>query len=250
MKFTLPKPGHCNNCGSPFSTSNTHTKEGWLETEITGLCEDCFDTMLAEESDTEETIEILTQYKNDSTQIDSDIVKLIDSYSGKLFLAGGCWRKPFDGIQIDDYDIFFSTLGILELPNVISHLEDIGFNKVFECPLGELYTFKDGDTKVQLITKFRYESMEDLISTFDITAACCGYDGTQFHFDEMFRQDCENKEIGLNRVTFPVATMKRINKYRDKGYMVPNTTLEHLVQEIVRISGGDMSLIDNRFYID
>lgn len=41
----------CENCTQPFSEANTHTKDGWLETQISGLCEDCFDEICAEAED-------------------------------------------------------------------------------------------------------------------------------------------------------------------------------------------------------
>jgi hypothetical protein len=33
----------CRNCGSGFNDSNTFTHAGWLETQLSGLCEVCFD---------------------------------------------------------------------------------------------------------------------------------------------------------------------------------------------------------------
>lgn len=42
----------CVNCTQPFSAANTHSKDGWIETQISGLCEDCFDE-ICEEAETE-----------------------------------------------------------------------------------------------------------------------------------------------------------------------------------------------------
>jgi len=38
----------CYCCGEPFSPDNTHTAAGWRETQISGLCEDCFDLLVRE----------------------------------------------------------------------------------------------------------------------------------------------------------------------------------------------------------
>lgn len=35
--------GICVSCKTPFSEANTHSQAGWRETQISGLCEDCFD---------------------------------------------------------------------------------------------------------------------------------------------------------------------------------------------------------------
>jgi hypothetical protein len=41
--MNLPKYEHCVACHEPFNDINTHTRAGWLETQTSGLCEDCFD---------------------------------------------------------------------------------------------------------------------------------------------------------------------------------------------------------------
>lgn len=38
----------CVECEEPFSEENVHTEAGWRETQISGLCEDCFDEICAE----------------------------------------------------------------------------------------------------------------------------------------------------------------------------------------------------------
>ncbi len=36
---------HCVACGSRFGDTNVYSEAGWLETQISGLCELCFDTV-------------------------------------------------------------------------------------------------------------------------------------------------------------------------------------------------------------
>ena len=38
----------CVSCLDPFSPNNTRTKAGWSETQISGMCEDCFDNLFEE----------------------------------------------------------------------------------------------------------------------------------------------------------------------------------------------------------
>jgi len=38
----------CCSCGFIFTTMNVHTREGWLETQISGMCEECWDDMCEE----------------------------------------------------------------------------------------------------------------------------------------------------------------------------------------------------------
>jgi hypothetical protein len=36
----------CKECGDPFSSANTHSPEGWRDTQIIGWCEACYDRLL------------------------------------------------------------------------------------------------------------------------------------------------------------------------------------------------------------
>lgn len=38
----------CVRCCDPFHFDNTHTAAGWSETQISGMCEDCFDNLFEE----------------------------------------------------------------------------------------------------------------------------------------------------------------------------------------------------------
>jgi hypothetical protein len=35
----------CRVCGERFSDANVYSQAGWLETQISGICEVCFDTL-------------------------------------------------------------------------------------------------------------------------------------------------------------------------------------------------------------
>lgn len=40
----------CNECFQPFSEANVHTQDGWKETRLSGMCEDCFDGLFEEQA--------------------------------------------------------------------------------------------------------------------------------------------------------------------------------------------------------
>jgi hypothetical protein len=39
----------CAECRKIFSSENTHSRLGWAETQISGMCENCFDSLFKEE---------------------------------------------------------------------------------------------------------------------------------------------------------------------------------------------------------
>lgn len=47
----VPKYRECGQCREGFSSLNTHSKLAWAETQISGLCEDCFDILFEEVDD-------------------------------------------------------------------------------------------------------------------------------------------------------------------------------------------------------
>lgn len=49
MEKEVPKYCECIECKKPFTQKNVHSLEGWAETQISGMCEDCFDALFADE---------------------------------------------------------------------------------------------------------------------------------------------------------------------------------------------------------
>ena len=198
----IDKPVCCSSCGEEISYHNTRTKEGQAEFAISGICEKCFDNSTF---NLEDNLGTLNQ----------DILSLV---KGGVILAGGSLRSLVDDCdEIMDYDLFVLDRNLI--PQLQSDITKKGFNKVFECPKGELFTFVDSSgVKVQIINKRPYSSMEDLISSFDITACCCAYDGVRFSYNERFVFDNLNKLININKVEYPNSTLRRIAKYVKKGF--------------------------------
>lgn len=223
----------CVCCKQPITRENTFTEPGWKEVEITSMCEVCFDynTLYSEE-------------------LDIDFVKKFEVFelcSEKVFIAGGVFRHMVDPLdEVKDIDMFFSS--IMDATGAMEWLEDNDYKKVFECPLGELYTYsKEGQPKIQLITKFYYSDVDTLISTFDFTACCAGFDGRRFVCNKRFYSDVRNKRIHFNAITYPVATLNRLTKYVRKGYYLPPSQNLHFIETLNSMELNEDNMV---YYID
>lgn len=223
---------HCVSCKEKIDYSNTRTKEGWDEVHISGLCEKCFDnsTFCLEDG---------------LYALDSGILSILGN---GVILAGGSLRALVDPSDtICDYDLFFTDTS--KISYVQEYLLGNKYSLIFQCPKGELSTYFNAEskTKVQLITKRQYNDMQDLISSFDITACCCAYDGETFEKNDRFIFDVLNKLININKIEYPVATMKRIAKYSQKGYTLTSAASLVFVQTVNTMQLDDSNLA---LYID
>ena len=170
-----------------------------------------------------------------------------------LYIAGGSLRNLLGGDdEIADIDVFFRDKKALdEAMEVMSRYEgseDGCWYTAFRCPAKELITYKSaieslmyGDAtdeeyrtqkKVQFITKSFYPDPVSLISTFDFIPTCaCLYKDTLYTHKDWVKH-VKKRTLGYNFLSFPVASMYRLMKYRDKGYTVLTDTVLGMVVDI------------------
>lgn len=240
MDIIVPKTDEavlCKCCGIAIGFDNTFTDEGKLEAKISGMCEVCFDYNTLQ-TEVDEMVEDLCE--------DYDVINAALNLPG-AYVGGGIFRTMVDRNDVVmDIDVFFNKRATADLYMEI--LEELDYNQVFACPQGELYTYKRGDdVKVQLITKFFYPSVEELVDSFDITACCAGHDGSKFYSNRRFFTDVMNKNIYLNKITYPVATLNRITKYVKKGYSLSATANMDFVEFVNQVELDENNIV---YYVD
>lgn len=166
--------------------------------------------------------------------------------NSNIYLAGGSLRTVLKCAAEDvcDFDLFFKSLG--EVQPLRDKLEADGFEQTYECPDGFLYSYKRGKHKIQLICEVEYATPYVLLNSFDI-AACifCWHDGIFYYGREAVRS-VFTKKLRVNNVSFPVATLKRLVKYANKGYNICSAAEDFCRQ----VSGKTFGDSDFRQYID
>ena len=162
------------------------------------------------------------------------------------FLAGGSLRAAIDNTEVKDFDYFFSDKQAVS--GLESKLIEKGYNVVFRCPEGRLVTLKHNEyPKAQLITEHFYKTPEDAINSFDITASMYAYSDGKLYLGPNTLEHTAKKEIHLHTLSHPAATMKRFLKYVDKGYTLPNSTIEEYLKRVNTMTLDQQTM---RFYID
>jgi uncharacterized membrane protein len=178
-------------------------------------------------------------------------------------IAGGSLRTLIDKEDtVCDIDLFFKEEE--SIANTKSLLEDSEYVCVFQCPLGYLSTYYkfsekvvgkrfDGSpeyevlSKVQLITRNLYIDLEHVVSSFDLMPCCVAMDSERIVFADKWVRSVKKKMLYLNNLTYPVATLNRIDKYKRKGYYASEAFYVDIITTIQssRFDGDRMSL-----YID
>ena len=173
-----------------------------------------------------------------------------------LVLAGGSLRTVFDDKdQINDYDLFI--LGNegevidkkIELVNYLKN--EYQYKVIFDCPKGELKTFKCGNIKVQIITLENtfYSDVFELLDSFDINASRIALQENDLYFSKKAIGDIKNKKVTLHKLTYPSATLNRMFKYKQKGYNIYNTFKEYNQKFIENVQNGVEMKLDI-IYVD
>lgn len=163
-----------------------------------------------------------------------------------IYLAGGSLRTILkcSGELVSDFDFFFKSFE--EVQKLRDKLTADDWSQTYECPQGFLYTYKKGNHKLQLICETEYSSPNLLVSSFDVSACMCCWHCGVLTFTREFVRSVKTKNLRTCNVTFPVATIKRLIKYAQKGYNC-SVAAEDFCRQI---SGKSFENDQFRHYID
>ncbi len=171
------------------------------------------------------------------------------SHIDGVYLAGGVLRSFIrKDDKVCDIDLFFRDKDALDAAMCFMDKVDYNYYMAFQCPMKELVTYKSvidkpleditdedyaNQKKIQFITKSFYESPEELISTFDFINTCaCMYKDVLYTHQDWLRHNKKNT-LGLNFVSYPVATLSRFARYKAKGFF---TSADFLVELFTQLN--------------
>ena len=197
---------------------------------------------------------------------------LLNIFQYGCFVAGGSVRSVINQEEIADFDIFFThqpmTVELIEsfdavdfgsgsgnvekkityssaVHTIREKLKKEKYKLVFSCPEGKLFTYKQGNIKIQLILEC-WGTPEAVVGGFDFNATCAAIDDEYIYLSREFLRDIKTKKLSINTVTYPAATIKRLMKYKDKGYNINGAIVEFMEN----ISGQVFNKETLRLYID
>ncbi|OPH61910.1 hypothetical protein BC351_01320 [Paenibacillus ferrarius] len=194
--------------------------------------------------------EFLSRFMNDvdDHELFAVLKGLPDFITNEMWLAGGAIRRTLIGSELSsDFDLFFKNEAILK--QYAKSLEGKKAKKTAETEHHITYCLDiKGNTRIiQLIKIGYYESPEAVIDTFDFTIAQFAYDGTDLFCGRYSLWDLSRKRLALHKLTYGVATMRRLIKYTKQDF----TACAGVMQSILEAVVNDPKVVQSNIqYID
>lgn len=168
-----------------------------------------------------------------------NILKLFEELG--VMLCGGSILSLFTESRISDLDFYVKD------PNNLAMFQDFlhsRFHDHEKPPFQSINAItykrraKNRVYTVQLITKFTGEP-NDIFQYFDFTITNCAYDfkAQSFAFGPRFFADLGKRVlVYAGKSQYPICALHRINKYIEKGFRAPGSTLMHIALSIVQLN--------------
>ena len=127
-----------------------------------------------------------------------------------------------------DVDIFCRSLEQYDML-----VKNIGLKPIVENEHNITYLLpvnKEKSIKLQIVKIGTYNSVLELISFFDFTLCQLAYDGEMLYSGEFTLFDLMRKRIVINKITYPVASLRRLIKYTNQGFYACNGCLTQFLE--------------------
>lgn len=179
-------------------------------------------------------------YETFSANLSQIRVYLPDGY---WCVAGGAVRRAVLGEPLNtDYDIFFQSEYWYEWALARIESSDLGyFKKVKQTKNHTEFVDPDG-LRFQLIKAFFWgERFESILDNFDFTICQWLYNPSELtvHTTVEAMTDTLRKRLAVNKVTYPVSTMRRLLKYTNQGYYACSGCLNDLIEATSKVETED-----------
>ena len=158
-------------------------------------------------------------------------------------VAGGAIRRAVLGEPLTtDYDIFFQSERYYNETVAKIDASDLGyFTKVKTTKNHTEYVDPDG-LRFQLIKAFFWgDRFESVLDHFDFTICQWLYNPAELEVVTTIEAltDTIRKRLAVNKVTYPVSTMRRLIKYTSQGFYACSGCLNDLIEATAKVETED-----------
>lgn len=189
-------------------------------------------------------IDFLTRYGivYEDTQLSKLDLPIISQFGP--WIAGGAIRRTIIKEKLNsDIDIFFRNIEQYEEFKLALDARDYIKKKENQFNI----TYIKNDIEVQLININFYQSPLEIINSFDFTICQFVFDGTYLYCGKTALWDLARKRLVVNKITYAIASMRRIIKYTKQGFYACNGTMNAILESVIKnpeIINMEVSSID------
>lgn len=170
-------------------------------------------------------------------------------------LCGGALRSLFKKQNVDDFDVFIladtqEELSV-KIDNIRDRMKQLRARLIFECPKGELFSYRLHGYKFQIINvgHLLHKSIEGILDSFDFHICQMAYHKGIYYFSKEAIRSQRTKKLTLNKITYPAATIRRLEKYRKRGFDTYQCTMD-VTQRIIDMVKNGENLDSSTIYVD
>lgn len=151
------------------------------------------------------------------------------------WIAGGLVRRAVKGEKSIDSDVDLFFANETQLVEAVAELAASGATKVNETAhtIGYSIMFDGKPIPIQLIRIGYYADVVALLDTFDFTICQFATDGETLTVGEFSLYDLARKRLALHKLTFGVATMRRLIKYTRQGFTACGGALADILESAI-----------------
>lgn len=193
--------------------------------------------------------EFLSRYTNaDEAKLFNILEELPDLSPDGPWLAGGAIRRTLIGDPLSsDFDFFFRDSD--QLDSFRKEIRSKGAQKFVDNDHVETYSLEiSGKPQTIQLIKFRfYRCAEDVLDSFDFTITQFAYDGKDLITGEYALWDLARRRLAIHKLTYGVATMRRLLKYTKQGYTACAGTMQSILDAVVNdpsVIRSDVQYVD------
>lgn len=163
----------------------------------------------------------------------SELFRVLNAVRNGAWCAGGAIRRTIIKQPLSsDFDFFFRSAEQLAdwekaLPSTLSLVRETEHHKHWKGTIGESAI----PVEIQAIRFRYYESAADVIDSFDYTITQFALDGDKLVTTPEALWDLGRKKLAIHKVTYPVATMRRMLKYATQGFTACGGCMATLLRE-------------------
>jgi len=162
----------------------------------------------------------------------------------KFWIAGGAITSFLSGDKINDYDFF-----VHDKKNLIKLIYELRNKLKFKHYMITKQAIKgrvvidNKEYKIDIVKRL-FDNPIKTIEKFDFTITCFAVNKDTFFYHKTASFDLLRKRLVVNNMPYPIDSIRRMQKYIERGYRACNGTIMEIVIAVRELNPEDVGLVE------